>query len=177
MNPLSRQIVFLLVAGAALAGVVVFRAPAYGYADNGAAPVFVTKMPSGYRDWRVISVAHEEDNLHSFAIILGNDVAIKAYRDGKLPYPDGTIIAALHYKHVASDENNKVFGDVQSYVPGAPTNTQFMIKDSKKYASTGGWGFGHFNADGTPGTEAQLKTCFPCHAKASRDFVFTRYAP
>jgi hypothetical protein len=177
MNPLSRRIVFLLVAGAVLAGAVVFRAPVYGHAGDDATPVFVTKIPSGYRDWRLVSVAHEEGNLHSFAAVLGNDVAIKAYRDGKLPYPDGTIIAALHYSHVPSDENNKVFGRVQSYVPGPPTNTQFMIKDSKKYASTGGWGFGHFNADGTPGTDAQLKTCFPCHAKASRDFVFTRYAP
>jgi hypothetical protein len=177
MNSLSRRIVFLLVAGAVLAGAVAFWAPVSEHADDSAAPIFVTKIPSGYRDWRVVSVAHEEGSLHSFAIILGNDVAIKAYRDGKLPYPDGTIIAALHYSHVPSDENNKVFGRVQSYVPGPPTNTQFMIKDSKKYASTGGWGFGHFNADGTPGTDAQLKTCFPCHAKASRDFVFTRYAP
>jgi hypothetical protein len=58
-------------------------------------------------------------NLHSFAIVLGNDVAIKAYREGKLPFPDGAIIAALHYSHVPSDENNKVFGDKQSFVPGA----------------------------------------------------------
>jgi len=177
MNSTSSSIVFLLVAGAALAGGIVLRPPVHAQADEGAAPVFVTKMPSGYRDWRLISVAHEEGNLHSFAIVLGNDVAIEAYRNAKLPYPDGTIIAALHYSHVPSDENNKVFGQVQSYVPGKPTNTQFMIKDSKKYASTGGWGFGHFNADGTLGTDAQLKTCFPCHAKASRDFVFTRYAP
>ena len=177
MNSTSSRIVFLLVAGAVLIGTAVFRAPAYGHADDAASPVFVTKMPSGYRDWRVISVAHEEGNFHSFAIVLGNDVAIEAYRDGKLPDPDGSIIAALHYSHVPSDENNKVFGQVQSYVPGKPTNTQFMIKDSKKYAATGGWGFGHFNADGTLGADAQLKTCFPCHAKASRDFVFTRYAP
>ena len=85
-------------------------------------------------------MAHEEGNLHSFAAILGNDVAIKAYREGKLPYPDGTIIAALHYGHVPSQENNKVFDDPQSFVPGPPTNVQFMVKDSKKYASTGGWG-------------------------------------
>jgi hypothetical protein len=52
-----------------------------------------------------------------------------------------------------------------------------MIKDSKKYAATGGWGFGHFNKDATLGDEA-LKTCFPCHAKANTtDLVFTRYAP
>jgi hypothetical protein len=177
MNSASSRIVFLLVAAAVLAGVVAFGVAVSGRADDSAAPVFVTKKPAGYRDWRVISVAHEEGNLHSFAIVLGNDVAIKAFRDGKLPYPDGTIIAALHYSHVPSEENNKVFGREQSFVPGAPTNTQFMIKDSKKYAATGGWGFGHFNADGTLGTDAQLKTCFPCHAKASRDFVFTRYAP
>jgi len=177
MNPASRQIVFLLVAGAVLAGAVAFRAPVSGHADDDVTPVFVTKIPPGYRDWRLISVAHEEGNLHSFAAMLGNDVAIKAYRDGKLPYPDGAIIAALHYGHVPSEENNKVFGDPQSFVPGPPTNVQFMVKDSKKYASIGGWGFAHFNKDGTPGTDEQLKTCFPCHAMASRDLVFTRYAP
>jgi Cytochrome P460 len=177
MNPALRRIVFMLVAGAVLAGAVAFRAPVSGFANDDVAPVYVTKIPLGFRDWRLISVAHEEGNLHSFAAMLGNDIAIKAYRDGKLPYPDGAIIGALHYGHVPSEENNKVFGDPQSFVPGAPTNDQFMVKDSRKYASTGGWGFGHFNTDGSPGTDAQLRTCFPCHAKASRDFVFTRYAP
>ena len=52
-----------------------------------------------------------------------------------------------------------------------------MVKDSKKFASTGGWGFAHFDKDGKPGSEAQLKTCAPCHAMATRDGVFTRYAP
>jgi hypothetical protein len=141
-------------------------------------PVPVTEIPAGYRDWRFISVAHEEGNLHSFAAVLGNDVAIKSYRDGKLPYPDGTIIAALHYHHVPSKENNEIFGREQSFVPGDPSNIQFMIKDSKKYASTGGWGFGHFQ-DGKPLTDqAKIKACFNCHAKIeSRDLVFTRYAP
>jgi hypothetical protein len=177
MNPALRKIAFLLLAAAAVAGAIAFKAPVTGYAKDDGNPVWVTKIPDGYRDWQLISVAHEEGNLHSFAAMLGNDTAMKAFRDGKLPYPDGTIIAALHYGHVASEENDKVFGDQQSFVPGPPTNTQFMIKDSKKYAATGGWGFGHFNSDGTSGTEAQLKTCFPCHAKATRDFVFTRYAP
>jgi cytochrome P460 len=176
-NPALKRFVFLLIAGAALAGAIALRAPVFGYADDGGSPVFVTKIPPGYRDWRLVSVAHEEGNLHSFAAMLGNDIAFKAFRDGTLPYPDGSIIAALHYGHVPSEENDKVFGDPQSFVPGPPTNVQFMVKDSKKYASTGGWGFGHFNKDGTPGTDLQLKTCFPCHAKASRDLVFTRYAP
>ena len=83
---------------------------ASGKAAGEAAPTYVTQIPPGYRDWTVISVAHEEGNLNSLGAIVGNDTAIKAYRDGKLPYPDGTIIAALHYRHVPSDENNKVFG-------------------------------------------------------------------
>jgi Cytochrome P460 len=123
-------------------------------------------MPPGYRDWKWISVAHEAGNLNSIGATLGNDVMIKAYREKTLPFPDGSIIAALHYSYVPSDENNKVFGRAQSFVPGPPTNIQFMVKDSKKYAATGGWGFGHFNKDGTLGNEAFMKTCFPCHAQA-----------
>ena len=92
----------LLIAVATLAGVVAFtaRAPRHAAAQE-AAPIFVTEIPSAYRDWRLISVAHEEGDLHSFAAVLGNDVAIKAYREGKLLFPDGTIIAALHYRHKA----------------------------------------------------------------------------
>jgi hypothetical protein len=56
-------------------------------------------------------------------------------------------------------------------------NVQFMVKDSKKYAATDGWGYADFT-DGKPGNEALHKTCHPCHAPAkdSGDFVFTRYA-
>jgi Cytochrome P460 len=172
-----RRMAFLLIAVATLASIITYRSPAFGQSNKNGAPVYVTKMPPGYRDWMLISVAHEEGSLHSFAAILGNSVAIKAYREGKLPYPDGAIIAALHYSHVASEENDKVFGNPQSFVPGPSTNVQFMVKDSNNYAATGGWGFGHFNKDGTLGNDASMKTCFPCHAKASRDFVFTRYAP
>jgi hypothetical protein len=52
-----------------------------------------------------------------------------------------------------------------------------MVKDSKKYASTGGWGFAQFKDD-KPDPTAELKTCFPCHEPVkARDFVYTRYAP
>jgi len=63
-------------------------------------------------------VAHEEGNLNDLRAILGNDVAIKTYREGKLPFPDGTIIARLAWNYVPSEENNKVFGRSQSFVPG-----------------------------------------------------------
>jgi len=168
----------LAIAAATVAGLIVYLTTAAGRADESTDPVYVTQIPAGYRDWKVVSVAHEEGNLHSLGIVLGNDVAIKAYREGKLPFPDGAIIAALHYSHVPSDENDKVFGDKQSFVPGAPTNIQFEVKDSKKYASTGGWGFGHFNANGKPADAAILKSCFPCHEPAkATDLIYTRYTP
>lgn len=160
-----------------LVGAVALIAPASGQSGGAVSPASVTVIPQGYRDWRLISVAHEEGDLHSFAAVLGNDVAIGAYRERKLPFPDGAIIAALHYSHVPSEDNNKVFGRAQSFVPGSPTNIQFMVKDSRKYAATGGWGFAHFNKDGTLGNDALMSACFPCHAKSSRDHVFTQYAP
>ena len=174
-----KRIALLTSAVAMAACLVVSFFSAFGKAPAEAAPIYVTQLPLGYREWKVISVAHEEGNLNSFGAILGNDTAVEAYRDGKLPFPDGTIIAALHYRHVPSEENNKVFGRAQSFVPGAPTNIQFMVKDSTKYAATGGWGFGHFNAsDRKPGDEALMKTCFPCHEQTkTSDLVFTHYAP
>ena len=168
---------YLLLAVVALTGVVVYMAHASGRTDGEADPVFGVKIPPGYRDWKLISVAHEEGNLNDLRALLGNDVAIKAYREGKLPYPDGTIIARLAWSYVPSEENNKVFGRSQSFVAGAATNVQFMVKDSKKYAATGGWGFAQFK-DGKPADAALLKTCFPCHEPVTaRDFVFTHYAP
>jgi hypothetical protein len=173
-----RQIAFLLVAVAMVAGIVAYMPPASGQTHGETAPIFVTKIPPGYRDFRLISVAHEEGNLNSLGAVLGNDVAIKAYREGTLPYPNGTIIVALHYRHAPSEENDRIFGRAQSFVPGPPTNIQFMVKDSQKYAATGGWGFGHFSTDGKPGAEALMRTCFPCHAQEkARDLVFTQYAP
>jgi hypothetical protein len=77
----------------------------------------------------------------------------------------------------SSEENNRAFGRQQSFVAGPPKNgVQFMVKDAKKYASTGGWGFAQFN-DGKPADEAVHRACFTCHQAANaRDLVFTRYA-
>jgi|SRR5438552_32806 len=102
-----RRIVFVLVAVVALAGVVAYMAPASGQADGEAAPIFGVTIPPGYRDWRLISVAHEAGNLNDLRAILGNDVAIKAYREGQLPFPDGTIIARLAWSYDASEENSE----------------------------------------------------------------------
>jgi hypothetical protein len=176
-DTIMKRLAFLLVAVATTAGVLALSSPASGHADDKTAPIFGITIPAGYRDWRLISVAHEAGNLNDIRAILGNDVAIKAYREEKLPFPDGTILARLAWNYVPSEENNKVFGREQSFVAGPPTNVQFMVKNSKKYAATGGWGFAQFT-DGKPVDEAVLKNCFSCHEPVkARDFVFTHYAP
>jgi len=172
-----KGIAYSLATVVALTGVIVYMAHASEHAAAEAAPIFDVTIPPGYRDWKLISVAHEAGNNNDIRAILGNDAAVKAYREGKLPYPDGAIIARLAWTYLASEENNKVFGREQSFVAGPPTNVQFMVKDSKKYAATGGWGFAQFK-DGKPAEATLLKTCFPCHVPVeSRDFVFTHYAP
>jgi hypothetical protein len=69
--------------------------------------------PPGIPDWQLISVAREEGNFNDLRARLGNDVAINAYREGRLPFPDGSIIVALHWDFMSSEENNKVFGRAQ----------------------------------------------------------------
>jgi hypothetical protein len=153
-------------------------------AGSNASPIYGITIPAGYRDWHLISVASlAGGNLNQLRAQLGNDIAIKAFREGKLPFPDGSIMAALHWNKVSSDENNQVLASgfpgasLQSSVAGSAENVQFMVKDSKKYAATGGWGFADFK-NGKPGDEALHKTCFPCHQPAKdHDFVFARYAP
>jgi hypothetical protein len=150
------------------------------------------KIPSGYRDWRLISVAILGSPFNDIRAKLGNDVAISAFREGKIPFPDGAMIARLAWKQVTSAENNNAFRQDPSgehlspaalqkllntsFAAGPPTNVQFMIKDSKKYASTGGWGF--FQVTNGKVDHVVQSSCFACHApERATDFVFTRYSP
>jgi hypothetical protein len=178
-----RRIALLLIVVAAMAATLAFTARASGPADAQASPIYGGTIPDGYRDWKIIAVDHlllagKSDQLRAQ---LGNEIAIKAFRERTIPFPDGAIIAAIHWTHVPSEDNNSVlngpFPGTQSFVIGSRVNVQFMVKDSKKYAATGGWGFADFK-DGKPGDKALHETCFPCHTPAKdRDYVFTRYAP
>jgi hypothetical protein len=188
-----KRIYFLLVAVAVAASGVAFTAPVIGHADEQAAPIYGVQIPSGYRDWPMISIAQVGAPVKDLRVKLGNGVAMKAFRNDTRPFPDGTVIARLAYQQVTSEENNRVFRAAAeqrglppeqieklleaSFVAGPPTNVQFMVKDSKRYAATGGWGFAQFT-NGKPDDEAVHKTCFACHQPAKdHDFVFTRYAP
>lgn len=165
---------FLAVISAAIASVALtVTGVALGDAGNGdASPIYGVKLPENYRQWPLIAPAQEAAPLDELRAVLGNELAIEAYQHSTLPFPDGTVLVKLAWKHVQSPEFEP------ASIPGAATTVQVMVKDSKKYAATGGWGFGRF-INGKPADEAQHQTCFACHQARVRnhDFVFTRLAP
>lgn len=142
-------------------------------------PIYGPTLPDGYRDWKLISVAHEAGKNNDIRAILGNDIAVKAFRDNTRPFPDGTIIVRIAWQYQASPRNDAVFPAPQSFVAGAPTNVQVSTKDSARYAASGGWGYGQFESGIPNRNVALIKTCSSCHAKLekSSDFVFTHYSP
>lgn len=154
--------------------------------ESNASPIYGITIPTGYRDWRLISVKQltgAEGKLKQLRAQLGNDIAIEAFRAGKLPFPDGAIIAALHWNAASSDTDNQVLASgfpgagLELVFAGSAVNVQFMVKDSKKYAASGGWGYADFT-NGRPGDQALHEKCFPCHVPAKdHDYVFTHYAP
>lgn len=131
-------------------------------------------LPEGYKDWRVISVAHRTDN-NTMRAIVGNDKAIEAARKGQTnPWPDGAVLGKLVWK--AEIDSNWA----AATVPGKFVHSEFMIKDAKKYEATGGWGFGRWlGEDQKPyGKDAGfVQECFGCHTPVKgNDYVFTRPA-
>ncbi|WP_367347146.1 cytochrome P460 family protein [Stenotrophomonas bentonitica] len=140
-------------------------------ATKPASPIYGVTLPDNYRRWQLVGVAQEAAPLNELRAVLGNDVAVRAYREGKLPFPDGTVLVKLAWKDVPSTEF------APASVPGAATTVQVMVKDSKKYAASGGWGFGRF-IDGQPADRAQHETCLACHQSRVKDhdLVFTRWA-
>ena len=152
--------------------VTIALAEAAERANHDASPIFGVRIPPGYKQWELIAPAEEAAPLDELRAVIGNQTAIDAYQAGKLPFPDGTILVKRAWKRKQSPEF------ASATIPGAATTVQVMVKDSKKYAATGGWGFGRF-INGKPVDEAQHRTCFACHdARAkSRDYVFTRLAP
>jgi len=128
-------------------------------------------LPEGYKDWRVISSSHRTDN-KTMRVIVGNDLAIQSARAGKTnPWPDGAILGKLAWKEKTHPNWPAAI------VPADFVQAEFMIKDAKKYAATGGWGFARWRGmDQTPyGNDANfVQECFACHTPVkSNDYVFT----
>ena len=122
-----------------------------------------------YKDWRVLGVSHRLDKKFVRAI-LGNHVAIDAARSGKIaPWPDGTIIAKLSWKEQIHPKWP------QAIVPGEFVAAEAMVKDSKKFPETGGWGFGHWEGKSLVMNDKEKSaTCFACHTPMKdHDYVYT----
>jgi hypothetical protein len=149
--------------------------------DDGQAPIYGVKLPKDYRDWKLVSVAQENGKNNDIRAILGNEIAVKAFRAGTRPFPDGAIIVRLAWRYESSPRNDAVFPAPQSFVAGSPTNVQVSVKDSTRYVATGGWGYGQFEG-GIPNMDVGVtQSCFGCHQKLERfeqdaDLVFTHYS-
>lgn len=135
-------------------------------------------LPPRYRELQLVTVAREQGRLDDVRAIVGNSAAMRTFREGQRPFPDGTIIVRIAWSYESAPDDDKVLGDSVSHVAGVPKNgMQVMVKDSRRYAASGGWGFAQFN-DGRPAPDAVQASCHPCHTAArNRDFVFSRYAP
>jgi len=127
------------------------------------------KVENEYIDWRLLSVSHRNDK-KTLRAILGNDTAIKAAREGKITtWPDGTIIAKIVWKERTHPNW------AAAIIPEKFATAEAMVKNSKKYVNTGGWGFGHWvNGKLEMHTAEKTKTCFGCHAPMkANDYVYT----
>ncbi|HEY4394402.1 MAG TPA: cytochrome P460 family protein [Polyangia bacterium] len=138
----------------------------------------------GYESWQLVSISR---NGSLMAAILGNPTVIDAYRAGipenGQPFPDGSKMAKVHW---VPKENTNAPGPPT--VPGTLHDIDFMMKDAKRFADSGGWGFAAFEHDAASDSFAPATTAakppqghdarcgFTCHTKAkASDYVFTQY--
>jgi hypothetical protein len=138
----------------------------------------------GYETWETIAVSHNGDHL---ALILGNPAMIAAYKSGVpgngKPFPDGAKMAKVHWEAKKSETEPG-----NPFVPGGLHDVDFMVRDSKRFADSGNWGYAYFKYDAAadtfvPATTADsppqandAKCGFACHTVVkSRDYVFTDY--
>src|SRR5262245_17835006 len=171
-------------------GISVWLAAVLGFAIS-AQEKYAAKVPGGlamsefrgYERWQTIGVSRND---RVMAVIVGNPVMIDAYQAGipanGKPVPDGAMMAKVHWR----PKQNAFFPETTG--PGELLNVDFMVKDSKRFADGGGWGYAVFDYNAasdsfTPGTTAgtppqanDAKCGFACHTRAkARDYVFTEY--
>jgi len=182
----------LAVVGMAVSLVVlgVLGAKAVVAQDAGQAK-YTVKVPGGlafsefkgYESWQTLSVSHSEKLI---AVTLANPEMIKAYQSGipgnGKPFPDGAKMAKVHWNP------KKLETFPTTTIPGTLHDVDFMVKDSKRFADSGGWGWAAFKYDAasdrfTPFTQADqppqgndAKCGLACHTIVkARDYVFTEY--
>lgn len=156
----------------AMIAVTLFAAWGAQAADSKVAPApnGIT-LPEGYKNWRLIAPSYRTDKKH-IRVIVGNDIAVEAARTGKTnPWPEGAILAKMAWKEKVEEAWPTAIG------PADFVQVEFMIKDSKKFASTGNWGYARWvGMDQKPyGKDADFaQECVACHTpRKPNDWVFT----
>ena len=182
--------VMILVVSLAVSVLAVLGSRVTSAQDTGQAK-YTVRVPNGlafsefrgYEGWQTVSISQNE---HLVAVILADPVMIKAYQSGipgnGKPFPDGARMAKIHW-------NPKALETLPTAtVPASLHDVDFMVKDSKRFADSGGWGWAVFKYDAasdtfTPGTLADqppqgndAKCGLGCHTIVkNRDYVFTDY--
>jgi hypothetical protein len=187
MTALMKSVVAALTLSAGAAALAVFGGRAMSAQDK-----YTVQVPGGlafsefrgYEDWSVVALSENGGKIN---VILGNPAMIDAYKAGVpgngKPFPDGAKMAKIHWLPKKQDAYPG-----QPTVPGAQHDADFMVKDSKRFADSGGWGWAEFEYDPAsdtfrPGTLADAppqdhdaKCGFACHTIVkNRDYVFTEY--
>jgi len=140
------------------------------------APPTPTQMPKGWRDWTHITTGVIYSDKHPLFKDFGgvhhiyaNRIAADAYKRGAKKFPDGSVIVFVLYE--AKDENGM-------FVAGDKKVVAIMVKDSKRYARTGGWGWQAWDASGKRLVTNPVNQCVGCHLQVKdRDLVFSRWTP
>ena len=161
------------------------------YAQDTGQAKYTVRVPNGlafsefrgYEGWQTVAISQNEKLV---AVVLANPVMIKAYQSGipgnGKPFPDGSKMAKIHW----NPKKNEAFPNTT--VPASLHDVDVMVKDSKRFADSGGWGWAYFKYDAVsdtfkPATTADeppqgndAKCGFACHTIVkTRDYVFTDY--
>ena len=171
---------------ASLSGIAVVLAvlSSRAFTAQGTQDKYTLKVPDGlafsefkgYETWQVVSLSHSDETLN---VIVANPVMVDAYKAGipgnGKPWPDGAKAAKIQYIPKKSKE-----APFNVAVPDVLKDVGFMAKDGKRFADSGGWGYGMFNYDRASDTfkpDGKGAGCgFACHtAVKSKDYVFTEF--
>ena len=187
----KRMLAIVMVAVSSVAGVLAVLGGGAIFAQDAGPAKYTVRVPNGlefsefrgYESWQTVSISHNEK---AVAVILANPVMIGAYQSGipgnGKPFPDGSKMAKIHWL----PRKHETFANTT--VAGGLHDVDFMVKDAKRFADSGGWGWAAFKYNAasdtfTPFTQADdppqandAKCGLACHTIVrARDYVFTEY--
>lgn len=150
--------------------IMLFSIPLFAQNTNSPGTSNGIEFPADYKNWHALGVSHRNDN-NTLRMILGNEIASKAARQGNTnPWPEGSMLAKIVWK----DQQHPSWPTAT--IPGNLVHSEFMLKDSTRFAATKGWGYARWlGMQQKPVAEPDFdKKCMNCHeAVKANDYVFT----